>query len=211
MAFNKWEIEYIQENTSIMSYSLLVEKMHRAGDNNKDDIPVYIDLFNSVYAKKYPSHPYTAKMSNFILSYSSVKVGGSFIDFTAPDFSGDSVRLSEQIKGKVALIDLWASWCGPCRSSAKSMIPVYEEYKNKGFTVIGIARERELSAGINAAQKDGYPWLNLVELEDAGKIWEKYGLGNSGGGSFLVDQNGKILAIRPTAEEVKAKLDELLK
>lgn len=211
LAFGKWRINYLKENTSIMSYSLLVENMHRAGDNNTEDIPEYIELFNSVYSKKYPSHPYTTKMGNLILSYSSVKVGGSYIDFTAPDFKGKSVKLSEQIKGKVALIDLWASWCGPCRRSAKSMIPVYEEYKNKGFTVVGIARERELSSGINAATKDGYPWLNLIELEDAGKIWEKYGLGNSGGSSFLVDKDGKILAIHPTAEEVKAKLDELLK
>ena len=150
-------------------------------------------------------------MANIIKSYSAVKVGGSFIDFTAPDFSGNPVRLSEQIKGKVALIELWASWCGPCRRSARSMIPVYEAYKDKGFTVVGIARERELSAGINAAKRDKYPWLNLIELEDAGKIWEKYGLGNSGGGSFLVDKDGTILAISPGAEEVKKTLDRLLK
>ena len=91
------------------------------------------------------------------------------------------------------------------------MIPVYEEYKNKGFTVVGVARERELSLAIKAVEKDGYPWLNLIELGDAGKIWEKYGIGNSGGSTFLVDKDGKIIAIRPTAQEVKAILDELLK
>ncbi len=211
LALKKWEMEYIKENISIMSYSVLVEKMRRAEKDDTKDIPEYIELFNSVYSKKYPLHPYTNKMNNLILGYSSVKVGGSYIDFTAPDFNGNSVTLSDQIKGKVALIDLWASWCGPCRRSAISMIPVYEEYKNKGFTVVGIARERELSVGVNASKKDGYPWLNLIELEDAGKIWEKYGLGNSGGSSFLVDKDGKILAIHPTAEEVKAKLEELLK
>lgn len=153
-----------------MSYSLLINKTKRALNYSKEDITEYIDLYNSVYAEKYPDHPYSERMSNLIMSYSSIKIGGSFIDFTAPDFSGDSVRLSEQIKGKVALIELWASWCGPCRRSAKSMIAVYEAFKDKGFTVVGIARERELSAGINAAIKDGYPWLNLIELEDAGKI-----------------------------------------
>jgi ABC-type sulfate transport system substrate-binding protein len=90
------------------------------------------------------------------------------------------------------------------------MIPVYEEYKDKGFTVVGIARERELTAAVNAAKKDNYPWLNLIEIEDAGKLWEKYGLGNSGGGSFLVDKGGTILAIAPSAEEVKTILDKML-
>jgi len=209
LAFKKWELNYLKENTSVMSYSLLVDKMKKAG-NTKEDTPEYIELFHTVYSKKFPSHPYTAKMKNLIVSFSTVKVGGTFIDFSAPDFKGNTVKLSAQIKGKVALIDLWASWCGPCRRDSKSMIPVYEEYKNKGFIVVGIARERELASGINAAEKDGYPWLNLIELDDAGKIWEKYGLGNSGGSSFLVDRDGKILAIHPTAEEVKAKLDELL-
>lgn len=205
-----WEKEYIKGNSSIVAYSLLINQMHRAADFSKEDIPQYIEIYNSVYSKKYPAHPYTEKMGNMISSYSSVKIGGSFIDFTAPDFSGNPVTLSGQIKGKVALIDFWASWCGPCRRNSMSMIPVYEKYKDKGFTVVGIARERGLTAAVNAAKTDKYPWKNLVEIQDAGKLWEKYGLGNSGGGSFLVDQNGTILSIAPSAEEVKTILDKML-
>ncbi len=211
LKFYNWEKEYIQKNNSIVAYSLLINQVQRPADFSKEHIPLYIELFNTVFSKKYPDHPYTGKMNNMITSSSSVKVGGSVIDFTAPDFSGVPVKLSEQIKGKVALIDFWASWCGPCRRNSISMIPVYEEYKDKGFTIVGIARERELNTAIYAAKKDNYPWLNLIELKDAGKIWEKYGLGNSGGGTFLVDKDGTILAVSPTPEDVKKFLDELLK
>lgn len=138
-------------------------------------------------------------------------MGGRYIDFTAPDFNGKSIKLSEQIQGKVALIDLWASWCGPCRRKAKSMIPVYEAYKNKGFTIVGVAREENLSDGVNAAKMDKYSWLNLIELNDKEKIWAKYGVDNSGGSTLLVDKNGIILAIDPTDKEVTAILDKLLK
>ncbi len=57
---------------------------------------------------------------------------------------------------------------------------------------------------------ENYPWLNLIELDDQNAIWEKYGVPNSGGAMFLVDKNGKILAINPTADKVREKLGKLL-
>lgn len=84
-----------------------------------------------------------------------------------------------------------------------ALIPVYEEYKDKGFTVVGVAREQNGTEAMEAAiRKDGYPWLNLVELNDAGHIWAKYGAGHAGGRIVLVDANGIIMAVDPTADEV---------
>ena len=206
----KFDLKFSRENPSIVGYSLLVNATTIALQNFKELVPECIDLYNSIYAKKYPKHPYTEQMKDKIMSFTSVKVGGMYIDFTAPDFNGHPMLLSEQIKDKVALIDLWASWCGPCRRSAKSMIPVYETYKGRGFTIVGVARENEFENGVTAAKKDKYTWLNLIELKDAGKIWEKYGVGNGGGGTFLIDKKGIILAIDPTDKEVKAILDKLL-
>jgi len=211
-----WEMQYIKDNTSLVSYQMLINKINRASDSYapdfyKKELPRLTELYHTVYAPKYPTHPFTDRLKNVFQSASTIKIGGKFIDFTAPDFNGKAVKLSDQVKGKVALIDLWASWCGPCRRSAISMIPVYETYKNKGFTIVGVARESELSDAVNAANKDKYPWLNLIELKDEGSIWAKYGVGNGGGGTFLIDKEGNILAISPTAEEVKAVLEKILK
>jgi peroxiredoxin len=170
---------------------------------------VYEDIYKNIYKNKYPDHPYTDKMEMYISGISLI-VGGKYIDFTAPDADGKDFKLSEQIAGKIALIDLWASWCGGCRLTSKSMIPVYEKYKDKGFTIVGIAREKSVIDMVRAAERDGYPWLNLVELNDRGKIWQRYGVGNAGGSTFLVDQTGTILAVHPTAEEVMAILESSL-
>ena len=206
----KWELEYLKNNTSLVSYFIIVDILSQIKHNPLGP-DSYIEFYNTVYKNLYPEHPYTQKIENYIKSVANIKIGGKYIDFTAPDFEGNMITLSEQIKGKVALIDLWASWCGPCRRSSISMIPVYEEYKDKGFTVVGIAREAQLSSAVGAAKKDGYPWLNLVELNDKNKIWEKYGAGNSGGSTFLVDRDGTILAIHPTDKEVRDILDNILK
>ena len=61
-----------------------------------------------------------------------------------------------------------------------------------------------------AIEKDGYPWLNLLELKDENKIWEKYGVDNSGGRTILVNSDVTILAVSPTAAEVEQILQKLL-
>ena len=120
-------------------------------------------------------------------------------------------KRQKYIQGKVALIDLWASWCGPCRINSKQVIPIYEKYKNKGFTVIGVAREQGSDARMKEAiKKDGYPWLNLIELNDTNQIWTKYRIPNAAGGTFLVNAEGIILAINPTVEEIESILQKEL-
>ena len=133
----------------------------------------------------------------------SIKAGVPFVDFTTNDLNGNPVKLSERIKGKPAVLNLWASWCGPCRKKGKDLIPIYEELRDKGFVVIGVARERNVSTAETAVKTDKYPWENLVELNDAEKIWEKYGIGNSGGSVFLIDENGIIVANNPSIEEIR--------
>lgn len=158
-------VRYCEENTGIVGYfGILWNYPHSSGKFKA----AYRELFETVYSKKYPDHPFTEQMYNAIAS-EEIRPGGHFIDFSAPDLSGKVHTLSEEISGKVAVIDLWASWCGPCRRHSMALIPVYEEYKDKGFTVVGVAREQNGTEAMEAAiRKDGYPWLNLVELNEAG-------------------------------------------
>ncbi|HMR19007.1 MAG TPA: TlpA disulfide reductase family protein [Sphingobacterium sp.] len=138
-------------------------------------------------------------------------MGHKFVDFTAPDIQGNIFRLSELIKGKIALINLWATWCGPCITKSKTMLPLYAAYKDKGFTIIGVAGEHKNTDNlIKFLEREKWPWINLVDLDKKEKIWQKYSADHKSGTFFLIDRQGSIVAIDPNADEIKAILEKQL-
>jgi len=169
----------------------------------------FVDLFETRYAPAMPDHYLTSYCRRRIDGF-RLAPGSKYVDFTAPNLEGKEHRLSDLIAGsKVALIDLWASWCGPCRRSAMAVIPVYEKYKERGFRVVGIAREKHDTRALEKAiATDGYPWITLVELNDRGHIWARYGKDNAAGVQILVDSAGTILALDPSIEELERLVAE---
>lgn len=151
------------------------------------------DLYHTVYENFHPDNPIHNTIRT-LEAANMLKPGKLYIDFEARKVTGEKVQVSSLYKGKVALIDLWASWCGPCRRHSIAMIPIYEKYKDQGFTVVAIAREDEISKMVKASEKDGYPWQSLIDLNDELSVWQKNGLSFAGGGMYLIDREGKILS-----------------
>lgn len=204
---DKYIEDFIHSDRTVIGLYLLRHKALRNRDFSKE-LPLTA-LFTEVYQPLFPNHPLSKQIEKWIESL-GIRVGGRYVDFTAPALDGTLHTLSKEIAGKVALIDLWASWCGSCRQTSRGMIPIYEKYKERGFTVVGVARESKREDMERALARDGYPWLNLLELHDEHKIWDKYGVSRAGGITVLVDRDGTILAVSPTAEEVERILQEKL-
>jgi len=205
----KWEQEhYIPQNPNLVSYYLFLEQLKYLDGN------INMDVIKNNYNKlseSNPNHPYNELASNLINAIENIKVGKKYIDFSAPDLKGTEIKLSDKINGKVALLDLWATWCGPCIAKSRTMVPLYNEYKDKGFTIIGVAGEfKNTDRLVRFLDKEKWDWLNLVELDRKNAIWQKYGVDGGGGGMFLIDEQGTILAKDPTAEEVRKELESRL-
>ena len=189
---------------------LVIEELQRR-QTYQSELDEELERAYNVLAEKFVFSDYTRLGRMLVDGFHNIRPGGHYVDFEAPDLEGCKVKLSDVIKGKVAIIDLWASWCMPCRAKAKAMIPLYEKYKDRGFKIVGVAREfKNTDRMKQAIKQDGYPWLQLVELDDGYQIWTRYMLGNAGGGVFVVDRDGKILAVNPKPEEVQKILEQKL-
>lgn len=203
-----WTRNYILQNSNLVSYFLVLQDLTSGWEIQ--DLQPYQESYARLSAA-FPEHSYNEIVSTLLEGHLS-KIGKRYIDFSAPDLEGNEVKLSDQIEGKVALINLWATWCGPCIRKSREIIPVVERYSDKGFTVVGVAGEFKSTDNLERfLEKDEFPWLNLVELDRKNAIWAKYGIPRSGGGMFLVDRNGEILMKDPTAEELEQELAVLLK
>ncbi|RKE89425.1 TlpA disulfide reductase family protein [Ichthyenterobacterium magnum] len=200
--------DYIENNPSIVSYSFFINDLMY----NKENMDINLAKNNlQILSKANPNHPYNELASNLTDAIENIKVGKKYTDFSAPDLNGNVIKLSDKIDGKIALLDLWATWCGPCIAKSRTMVPLYNEFKNKGFTIVGIAGERKNTDRlVRFLEKEKWPWLNLVELDKQNNIWQKYNVDGGGGGIFLIDEKGLILAKDPTAEEVRNELESRL-
>lgn len=140
----------------------------------------------------------------------AIKVGAEAPELILPMANGKDLALSN-LRGKVVLIDFWASWCGPCRKELPNVKRCYEKYKSKGFEIYGVSLDKERDAWIEAISNEGLTWPQVSDL----KFWESEAVRiyavQSIPFTVLIDKEGKILATDLRGADLDKKLAEVLK
>jgi len=131
----------------------------------------------------------------------------------APDFSqpmpDEKPKSLSSLRGKIVLVDFWASWCGPCRRDNPEVVKLYETYKDKGFDILGVSLDRDKEKWLQAIQQDGLVWHHVSDLKGwQNDVAKRYGV-SSIPHTVLVDREGRIIARGLRGPALAEKLKEL--
>jgi len=133
-------------------------------------------------------------------------------DFTLRSMDGPNLRLQEQ-RGRVVMVNFWATWCGPCRQEMPQLNKLYEKYRSSGFVLLGVNIDEDPRHAANVAAKLGVKFPVLLDSDKS--VSKRYDLAAMPS-TVLIDRDGKVRHVhrgyREGVEELYEKqIRELLK
>ena len=197
--------------------------MNIAMSEKKGFIPYFMIAFGALESPGYdlfkhavacakaadPMSKYTQDIEGKFVNEASLMIGGVAPDIKLNGPDGKPVSLSS-LRGKVVLIDFWASWCGPCRRENPNVVKMYQKYKDQGFEIFGVSLDNDANRWKGAIQTDGLTWFHGSDLMGwKSKPAQMYQV-HSIPATFLLDKQGKIIAKGLRGAELEAAVANAL-
>jgi len=201
--FYKEMSEMIKKNSSMYSSIMAVQGLE------PDMFPDVYKALDEGLTKKFPKDKNVKSFHNAVVKALASIKGQEAPEIKLPSPQGEELALSS-FRGKIVLIDFWASWCGPCRKDMPGVVKLYNKYKGKGFEIFGVSLDQDKGHWVEAIQKDGITWPQVSDL----KHWESepakmYDV-RSIPFTVLLDKEGKIIAKGLRGPELEKAIENAL-
>ncbi len=200
---NKALADKIMDNTDMYASIMAIQALE------PDKYPEVYKALDKGLSDKFPKDKNVQMFHEVVSRVLSTAIGQPAPDIrmTSPD--GKELALSDY-RGKVVLIDFWASWCGPCRREMPNVVAAYDRFKNKGFEIFGVSLDKEKGRWVEAIQSDKITWPQVSDLKawqsDAARLYNVQSIPYT----VLVDREGLILAKNLRGAELEEKIAQVL-
>jgi len=196
-------IQFVKENTDAEISADILSRV--AGPMIK--VEKIEPLYNSLSEKVRKTRT-GVKLGQDLALTKATYVGSLSPAFAKDDINGKLIQLTD-LKGKYVLIDFWASWCTPCRAENPYVIKAYNQFKGKGFEVLGISLDKDKTAWLKAVKDDALPYIQILDEAATGeRIADKYAV-KAIPQNFLVDPSGKIIARNLRGDDLDKELKKI--
>lgn len=156
-----------------------------------------------------PQSKYTKELNDKVAMIKPLEVGSKAPDINLVGPDGKNVKLSS-LRGKVVMIDFWASWCRPCRMENPAVVGIYNKYKAKGFEIYGVSLDTDKAKWQAAIAQDGLTWYHVSDLQGWSSSAAQLYKVNSIPFTVLLDKDGRILEKGLRSHQLEVKLAEIL-
>lgn len=201
-----YEVDFIKDNPDSYVSVLILERFVMTKQmTNEEAKPIFDNLTPRIQKSK------TGQNLNEIINTAEApaEVGQIAPDFEGPSPTGQLVKLEDNL-GKITIVDFWASWCRPCRVENPNLVKTYNKLKAKGLNVVGVSLDKSKENWIKAIEDDGLQWPHVSHLQFWNEPIAKAYQVRSIPATFILDQNGKILAKNLRGKALEQKVEELL-
>ena len=197
--------DLIDEDPTLFSNLALIEQLPAEGEGNL----AYYQKVKSGLADEFSNSRFYKNFTARLVELSRFAKGSEVPEINLPSPTGEPIALSS-LRGKVVLIDFWASWCKPCRRENPNVVAAYEKFKDKGFEIYGVSLDRNKDAWIRAIEQDRLNWTQVSDL----KFWQSEAARDYGVSSIpfalLIDEEGKVIGKNLRGPALHKKLAEVL-
>tara|TARA_R110001583_G_C5567977_1_gene401775 strand:+ start:109 stop:1101 length:993 start_codon:yes stop_codon:yes gene_type:complete len=199
----KAEMEFVKNNqNSIVSASMLSLYSTTWGKETTKEL-------YEQFSEENKNSKFGEEITKYIELNKEPKIGEQFADFESENQNGELKKLSN-LKGKVVLLEFWASWCGPCRQENPNLVKTYEKFNPKGFEIFAVSLDEDKESWLKAIEKDSLNWEHVSDLKgqrnEASLIYGINGIPDN----FLIAENGEIIGRNLRGEKLNQKLKEIL-
>ncbi len=208
--FQKELITSSQNSKNILVHALALRWAAPNGDYER--IPEFVKQTCAEMTALSPDHPWTVQVCK-ASSMLPLTKGDTFPDFALPMSDGDTIQLKKMLGTQLTIIDLWASWCAPCRQENRNiLVPLWDKYHDQGLQIIGYALDSSHKGWVNAIKKDGADrWLHASHLEgDVSPFMDVLKMSTIPA-NYVLDADGQVLAKNLHGDELTEWVDQFFK